>query len=704
MEKQSSVVQIEDLKPCLRTDLERFELPSGDTGLYNEKNGTYLRVAEDRAPLLELLDGSRKLSDVATEAAAVLGHRLSIRTLLNTVGELARGGWLENDQTELEGVGFHFPGPSPAIVRAARALLFLRLSSRALARKARDDRKPGGAAGGGRFGWIGLALAGAILAGAAVLLLGGRLELSDDPLWYHGRYSLGLLAVYAGAVLAFSMREMYRSRVLITEGVGVFAGGLALRLFVIAPYVDDRHIFRAGRHGELRLRLAGLAGAALAFGLLLFVAAVLGQSHAAVAHGLVLAASGAAAVLYGTLCPFADSDLGRMIDLRVPEVEGRRHAMSYLQRRILRRIGSRTPFQGELLFILVAALVVVWVHIGFSASASVMQTVLDTVGGLPVREVGLLEQVCVWGVLGATALVALLWLLALGLGILHALFEHRPRRPGKPRGVSTDAERALTALKQFPMFTHLEEEALVNLAKGARLLAYASGKDVVRQGDEGDTFYVIERGEADVIVAADSGLERRVATLGDDDGFGEQALLATERRTATVRAVNGELSVVALERSDFLEALESAGLPHERVTGLLRTTHTFLASNIFGDMAPGPLARVIAHCTREERKPEEVVIREGEAGERFYVIESGKVRVSAQSSGDPLGELGPGDHFGEIALLSDEPRTATVTTSEPSVLLALDREGFREIMTHDFSAAVQLERAASVRTAGRRRP
>ena len=140
------------------------------------------------------------------------------------------------------------------------------------------------------------------------------------------------------------------------------------------------------------------------------------------------------------------------------------------------------------------------------------------------------------------------------------------------------------------------------------------------------------------------------------------------------------------------------------MTGLLRTTHTFLASEIFGDMAPGPLARVIQHCTREEKQPDEVVIAEGAAGERFYVIESGKVRVNSEASDEPMAALGPGDYFGEIALLSDEPRTATVTAVAPSVLLALDREGFREIMTHDFSAAVQLERAASRRTSGRKRP
>jgi hypothetical protein len=80
----------------------------------------------------------------------------------------------------------------------------------------------------------------------------------------------------------------------------------------------------------------------------------------------------------------------------------------------------------------------------------------------------------------------------------------------------------------------------------------------------------------------------------------------------------------------------------------------------------------------------EVVVREGEASDRFYIVESGLVEVT--QGGRVLRQEGPGEFFGEIGLLRDVPRTATITAVEDTVLQALSRE--------DFLAAVTGEREA----------
>ena len=73
------------------------------------------------------------------------------------------------------------------------------------------------------------------------------------------------------------------------------------------------------------------------------------------------------------------------------------------------------------------------------------------------------------------------------------------------------------------------------------------------------------------------------------------------------------------------------------------------------------------------------MIREGEPGDRVYVIRRGRVRVSKR--GTQVAELGAGDYFGEIALLRDVPRTATVTAIDDVEILSLERDEFLSAVT-----------------------
>jgi CRP/FNR family cyclic AMP-dependent transcriptional regulator len=72
------------------------------------------------------------------------------------------------------------------------------------------------------------------------------------------------------------------------------------------------------------------------------------------------------------------------------------------------------------------------------------------------------------------------------------------------------------------------------------------------------------------------------------------------------------------------------------------------------------------------------LVREGQRGREFFVLVDGSVRVSRK--GRKLAELGPGDWFGEIALLTDTPRTATVTATSPSRVLVLTDRAFRRVV------------------------
>jgi CRP-like cAMP-binding protein len=95
---------------------------------------------------------------------------------------------------------------------------------------------------------------------------------------------------------------------------------------------------------------------------------------------------------------------------------------------------------------------------------------------------------------------------------------------------------------------------------------------------------------------------------------------------------------------------------------------------IFAPLPPPALERLASQLVPVEVAAGTEVIRQGEAGDRFYVIESGRFAVAVD--GAPSGELGPGDFFGEIALLRDVPRTAGVTAETDGRLQALGRHEF----------------------------
>jgi CRP-like cAMP-binding protein len=114
-------------------------------------------------------------------------------------------------------------------------------------------------------------------------------------------------------------------------------------------------------------------------------------------------------------------------------------------------------------------------------------------------------------------------------------------------------------------------------------------------------------------------------------------------------------TVTELSRVELL-----AGLPGERLTEIAR------------------------RMERTEVPPGQRVVREGERGERFYVVLSGIFAVSQDDLG-PRRVLRPGDYFGEVALAMNVPRTASVRALTPAVVASCDRETFDELLRPLFA-------------------
>jgi cAMP-dependent protein kinase regulator len=96
------------------------------------------------------------------------------------------------------------------------------------------------------------------------------------------------------------------------------------------------------------------------------------------------------------------------------------------------------------------------------------------------------------------------------------------------------------------------------------------------------------------------------------------------------------------------------------------------------------LTQLATRMTREEFGPGTPIVREGEPGDRFYVLLSGMVQVVQRELGQRR-VLSPGDTFGEVALAMDMPRTASVHAVTPVVVASCDRETFDEFLRPLFA-------------------
>jgi cAMP-dependent protein kinase regulator len=214
-----------------------------------------------------------------------------------------------------------------------------------------------------------------------------------------------------------------------------------------------------------------------------------------------------------------------------------------------------------------------------------------------------------------------------------------------------------------------------------QLVTVARGQPVVRQGDRPESFFVVRQGTLQAVEEdPDTGNERVLRVLGRGESFGELGLLESQPRAATVRALE-EAELFEIDKGTFDQLLsDMATVPEFAPT--LQAAEELRALPPFQHLEPAQLSELLDHGEWVNLGPNEAFIIEGEPGDAFYVIGSGQVEV--RRDGARRDVLGPGAHVGEIALLLDVPRTATVRTITPVRVYRLDRQGFDRLLGDAF--------------------
>jgi CRP-like cAMP-binding protein len=177
--------------------------------------------------------------------------------------------------------------------------------------------------------------------------------------------------------------------------------------------------------------------------------------------------------------------------------------------------------------------------------------------------------------------------------------------------------------------------------------------------------YVLQTGECNIIVDGED-----VGSYSPGQSFGELALMYNQPRKATIQATS-KCEVWVLERKVFQQTAQY--YKNEQSKKICDTLSRVPSLSILSDNDRHILSESLDESVHEDG---EYLIREGQKGDHFYIIESGTVVAEKEGQG-VVATMGPGDFFGERALLSEETRAASCRVEGNNcVVLSLDREHF----------------------------
>uniref|UniRef100_A0A3Q3RJJ1 cAMP-dependent protein kinase type I-alpha regulatory subunit n=1 Tax=Mastacembelus armatus TaxID=205130 RepID=A0A3Q3RJJ1_9TELE len=242
-----------------------------------------------------------------------------------------------------------------------------------------------------------------------------------------------------------------------------------------------------------------------------------------------------------------------------------------------------------------------------------------------------------------------------------------------PKDYKTMAALA-KAMEKNVLFAHLDDNEKSDIFDAMFSVNYIAGETVIQQGDEGDNFYVIDQGEMDVYVN-----NEWVTSIGEGGSFGELALIYGTPRAATVRAKTN-VKLWGIDRDSYRRILMGSTLRKRKMYEEFLSKVSILAESL-DKWERLTVADALETVLFEDGQK---IVVQGEPGDEFFIILEGTAAVLQRRSEDEefveVGRLGPSDYFGEIALLMNRPRAATVVACGPLKCVKLDRPRFERVL------------------------
>lgn len=673
------------LKPCaLHTEGAKLVL---------EENGTqrlYMLPLNAR-PIVELLDGQHSIQQIITELhTRQSGFRF--HDLFRTIQSLRDLEFLEPDPEAGGLAQVLTQGARPGLLDRAQAALtrlrFQRVFRPSLQSKFRSVR-----------GMIATSVTLVVLA-LWSLLTDDYLRIPNEFASYRGSHAWGLVVLAASAMILMSLKGLVQLGLQLLATGRVYGVGLRWSHFSFHFSVTDSAIYLTpGRKLPFFFHLGSLATVLAITGILeVFLGSFRWYSDVkTVAFFLTIL----------DLNPYQLSDISKLFRLWQGD-ELAEHALAYSRARIvLPSFVTKERVQNEFKLALLASFALAWSAGALYFNLTVLEMNYPNLWlswmGLTTDPTGALDSMgaafALFLLAGVTAyfFFGLITTLCRNLyvpiaapvneAVNRILVRNRGRLPPQ---IIRDL------LLTNPLFAEMAETSLEYLCKTAWVRSYPKGTRLVTQGSKNQALFAILEGEAEVRKRQPTGVVAPVATLGPRSSFGELSVIYGRDSTADVVAKT-PIRAVVIHKNHIknLAHLEKGQVDYERMVSRVMLSHFLANSSLFGELP----AEVIHLFTNEGKRVSvpagETVTEQGSLDKTFFLVVHGSVEIIVD--GQKVRDVHQGDFFGEIALIADIPRTATVRTLTECAFLKIESEAFWRTLSSNIHLALLIEHVADIR-------
>jgi CRP-like cAMP-binding protein/serine/threonine protein kinase len=231
-----------------------------------------------------------------------------------------------------------------------------------------------------------------------------------------------------------------------------------------------------------------------------------------------------------------------------------------------------------------------------------------------------------------------------------------------------------------PSMSNLSMEELSKVAEIVEMQNHKIGDQIIRKGEVGKLFYMIKSGHVIVKNKSESGTTLADTTLGPGTYFGELALIRDAPRAADVYAKT-DCQLLWIDKDAFLSILG----PLQEVIDHNANMRLLDSVTLFQLLTKKEKRAIYDSFIPEVFEKGQIIIEEGTVGSKFYIVKEGEAKLilhgkEVRDKDDKLVKRFKGHYFGEMALMHDEPRNATIEAVTQCEVLTLDRKKFVQLV------------------------